>query len=312
MEHYQPEFVIRYLAENTACDCPHCLSSEDAPTLTSIKFNNQQRDSLDVSCESAARQMLLNPEAFVLHAAEINETADTSPDLWLENLNQQCLNLAMHPAMTLETALYAIGVLLSKAQQYQDTQQSDPALLTDMAAQLGSLAEQGILAEQYQQLPQIVATQAKALKSLGAQRISFNLPMMEKMAVSLKVGELMVMNEAQLADRVRALQAHWDALKTTRNMPFITRNLLMYKLYHDVFPGPSDVRYGEKLLRLALQFFHLKMILAIWIETAGSELTDEALVSMFCSWHHTLDKALLLDISGDDAAASLLHAFSII
>jgi lysine-N-methylase len=311
MEHYQPEFVIRYLAENTACRCSACQSAGSPSPLISIKFNQQQRDSLDVRCESATRQMLLNPGAFILHVAENDETTDVQPDLWLENLNQQCLNLAMHPALTLETALYAIGILLSKAQQYQDIQQNDPALLTEMAAQLGSLAEQGILAEQYLQLPQVAATQAKALKSLSAQRINFNLPMMEKMAVSLKVGELMVMNETQLIDRVRALQAHSDALKTTRNMPSIMRNSLMYKLYHDVFPGHSDVRYGEKMLRLALQYFHLKMILAIWIET-GSELTDDVLISMFCSWHHTLDKDLPSDISGNDAEASLLHAFSLI
>jgi lysine-N-methylase len=311
MEHYQPEFVIRYLAENTACDCPHCLSSEDASTLTSIKFNNQQRDSLNVSCESAARQMLLNPEAFVLHATEKDETADAQPDLWLENLNQQCLNLAMHPALTLETALYAIGVLLSKAQQYQDSQQTDPALLTEIAAELGSLAEQGILAEQYLQLPQLAVTQAKALKSLGAQRISFNLPMMEKMAVSLKVGELMVMNEAQLIDRVSTLQTHWNASKSTGNRALITRNLLMYRLYNDVFPGPMDAGYGEKFLRLSLQFFHLKMMLAMWVET-GNELTDDVLVSMFSSWYQTPDKALTTDITGDDAEASLLHAFSLV
>lgn len=311
MEHYQPEFVLRYLAENTDCACPACQMAEGESPIVQVKFNNQQRDSLDLRCESAARQMLLNPKAFVLHAGENAETADAQPDPWLETLNQQCLNLAMHPALTVETALYAIGILLSKAKQYQQTQQDDLSLLVMMAQQIGHLGEEGVLAEQYAQLPQIGSVETEALKALGAQRISFNLPMMEKMAVSLKVGELVVMNDAQLADRVTALNAFWTQAASDNALAWIARNVLMYQLYHDIFPGNDSALYGTKMLQLATQFFQLKMLLAIWLET-GNALTEESVVSLFSSWKQlpaTASSPLALK-SDDDTA--LLHALSLI
>jgi lysine-N-methylase len=282
MEHYQPEFVVRYLAENADCACPHCLSSDDANPLTSIKFNNQQRDSLDVTCESAARQMLLNPDAFVLHAGKNDEIADAQPDIWLETLNQECLNLAMHPALTVELSLFAIGILLSRVQQYQGAKANDPALLVTMAQELCLLAEQGVLAQQYVALPQIGTVQTMALKSLGAKRMSFNLPPMEKMAVALKIGELKIMNDAQLVDRASSLQTQWNVFKTASNLALIYRNVLIYKLYTDIFPGKNDVCYGEKFLRLTQQFFQLKMLFAIWAET-GNELTDDIISSLYIS-----------------------------
>jgi lysine-N-methylase len=311
MEHYQPEFVVRFLAENTACDCKECQAAEGHWPLASIKFNQQQRDSLDVSCESAAKQMLLNPEAFVLHANENNEAGDSQPDLWLEMLNQQCLNLAMHPALTVETALFAIGILLDKAQQYRDAQQNDTALLVAMTEKLEGWAEQGVLVEQYIQLPKNTTAQAGALKSLSAQCMNFNLPMMDKMTISLKIGELNVMNEAQLVDRLNALQQRWDALKLTNNMAVIARNSLMYKLYNDVFPGGGDAHYGEKFLQLTQQFFQLKMLLAIWAET-GNELTDDVLVSMYCSCYQVQKNNVIPGVYANDGETALLYALSLI
>ncbi|MGL4726360.1 MAG: hypothetical protein ACRCWW_17945 [Scandinavium sp.] len=311
MEHYQPEFVLRFLAENADCTCPACQSAAEGSPLIQVKFNNQQRDSLDLRCESAARQVLLNPKAFVLHAEENDEQADAPADLWLETLNQQCLNLAMHPALTVETALYAIGILLSKAKQYQQTQQDDSSLLVMMAEQIGHLGEEGVLAEQYAQLPQIGSVETEALKTLGTHRISFNLPMMEKMAVSLKVGELVVMNDAQLADRVTALNAVWAQASSDNALVWMARNVLIYQLYHDIFPGSDSATYGTKMLQLATQFFQLKMLLAIWVET-GNALTEESVVSLFSSWKQlpaTTSSPLALK-SDDDTA--LLHALSLI
>ena len=311
MEHYQPEFVLRYLAENADCACPSCQTAEGTSPLIQVKFNHQQRDSLDLRCESAARQMLLNPKAFVLHAEENDEQPDAPADLWLETLNQQCLNLAMHPALSVETALYAIGILLSKAKQYQQTQQDDPSLLVMMAEQIGHLGEEGVLAEQYARLPQIGSVETEALKTLGAQRISFNLPMMEKMAVSLKVGELVVMNDAQLTDRVAAMNAVWAEAGKENALAWMARNVLIYQLYHDIFPGSDSAAYGTTLLQLATQFFQLKMLLAIWVET-GNALTEESVVALFSSWKQLpATAASPLALKSDDDTA-LLHALSLI
>lgn len=305
MEHYQPEFVLRYLAENTDCACPACQTAEGEWPLSSLKFNHQQRDFLDVSCESAARQMLLNPQAFVLHAGENDEQPQAQPDLWLETLNQQCLNLAMHPALTVETALYAVGILLSKAQQYQKEQQNDPSLLVAMAEQISQLADAGILAEQRQQLPQMPEQQCKALKALATQRLNFNLPMLDKMTLSLKVGEIVVMNDAQIADRLAELHAHWQQIAADENVDTILRNVLIYQLYSQVFPGND--RYGAALHQLTSQFFQLKMLCALWAQT-GNALNADSVLPLFSAWFQVQSTAQ--DVEDDEVA--LLQALSLI
>ena len=308
MEHYQPEFVTRYLTENAACTCPACQSSGNELAVVSIQFNNQQRDSLEVSCESAARQLLLNPQAFVLHAGENSGETLPHTDLWLETLNQQCLNLAMHPSLNTETALYAIGILLSKAQQYQRQQQHDPALLVGMAEEVCVLANNGVLADQYNQLPQFSALRAAALKTLSALPIDFTLPLSEKMTLTLKISELMLMNETHLVDRVQALGSLWEEFHA-QAPAFVARNILIYQIYQNIFPGRNPTRYGSQMLHLTRQFFQLNNLFALWLET-GNPLTDDVQVSLFSSWYRSQCNIVANPRDDDDAA--LLEAFALI
>lgn len=108
--------------------------------------------------------MLLNPEAFILHTSQGEAQGEDELSAWSETLNQQCINLAVHPALSLEGSLYAIGVLLSKAQQYLDGGEHDPALLSSMGEQLAMLAEQGVLTQQFALLPPIAENRIAALK----------------------------------------------------------------------------------------------------------------------------------------------------
>ncbi len=142
-EHYQPEFVSRFDARETACECPACRNGGEGWPHISVKMKNQQRESLDIVCETAAKEMLFNPDAFILHTTQRAAQGEEMLSPWSETLNQQCVNLAIHPALALEVSLYSIGVLLSKAQQYRDNGECDPALLVNMGEQLAALAEQG-------------------------------------------------------------------------------------------------------------------------------------------------------------------------
>lgn len=70
-EHYQPEFVSRFDARETACECPACRNGGEGWPHISVKMKNQQRESLDIVCETAAKEMLFNPDAFYFaHHAE--------------------------------------------------------------------------------------------------------------------------------------------------------------------------------------------------------------------------------------------------
>lgn len=308
IEHYRPEFVLRFDARETPCDCPACQNGEDSWPYVSVKLKNQQRETLDIGCETAAKEMLFNPDAFILHTIRAESQSDAPLSPWAETLNQQCIHLAVHPALTLELSLYAIGILLSKAQQYQDNDERDPTLLVDMGEQLATLAEQGVLAQQFAMLPPIVENRISALKEMGAMRLNLNMPMVDKMGMSLKLSELSIMQSARLAERHDALTSTWSTITLFNEQPFMLRNILIYELYSSVFPGMDCSNYGEALLALVRQFFQLKMLCAIRAEQGALTPDNVALlVSALRGWQqqnplaaeagHTSDYSLLYGLS---------------
>ncbi|MEO3989856.1 hypothetical protein [Pseudocitrobacter cyperus] len=286
IEHYHPEFVKGYAAQESACTCLACRHAQPGFPYVSIRLKNQQRESLNLACETAARQALLNPEAFVLHTEPKPAESETVLDAWHEALNQHCINLAIHPALTLEGRLYAIGVLLSKAQQYRDQGEQEPALLSAMAEQLADLAEKGVLAQQFALLPAIPEHQVAALKEMGAIRLNLDVPMAEKMAMALKLSELAILSPSRLAERHQAMAAQWQAITLFDEQPWILTNALIYQLYHQVFPGIACDNYGEAFLALARDFFCIKMLCAIRSADNHQLTAEEAamLVSAFEAW----------------------------
>ena len=308
IEHYRPEFVARFDARETPCQCPACQHAQQDWPHISVKMKNQQRESLDITCEAAAREMLLNPEAFILHTSRGEAQSEEVLSVWSETLNQQCINLAVHPALSLEGSLYAIGVLLSKAQQHQDDGEQDPALLASMGEQLALLAEQGVLTQQFALLPPIAENRIAALKEMGRVRLNLNLPLAEKMSVALKMSELAVMQPARLAERLQELESLWSTVPLFDEQPHILRNALIYQLYTSVFPGVHCSDYGEAFLGLATQLFQLKVVCAIRCEQ-GTLTQDDVvlLINALKGWQkpnpfsantaHTSDYKLLCGLS---------------
>lgn len=282
IEHYQPEYVVRFRTRETACECPACLNGSENWPYTGKTIGSQQRDSLNAACESAAREILLNPQAFVLHAGETAATGDCAASQWNETLNQQCINMAVQPALTLETSLYAIGVLLSKAQRYLDEKEHDPQKLVEMGEQLSQLAEGGVLQQQFSLLPPIEANRAQALGLMGGMRLNLNLPPMQKMMFMLKLSELAVMEPARLTERLRELEA--KPVPLLAEQPHILRNMLLYRLYEEFYPGPALRNYGEALMSLTRQFFQLKMLFAMWQEV-NDPVTEADIVALYSAWY---------------------------
>lgn len=300
IEHYQPEFVSRFDARETPCACPACQGAEPTWPHISVKLKNQQRESLDIGCESAAKEMLFNPEAFILHIEQAAPQSEEMLSAWGEVLNQQCINLAVHPALPLEVSLYGIGVLLSKAQQHRDNGETDPALLMAMGEQLSELAEQGVLEQQFAMLPPIIENRIAALKEMGAMRLALNLPMVEKMGVALKLSELSIMQPTRLIERLQTLESVWSGIALFDTEPHTLRNILIYELYSDIFPGVNCTNYGEALQSLARQFFQIKMLCAIRAEQGALTQDDVVLLlSALRSWQQQNPFAAETDNTSD-------------
>jgi len=309
IEHYQPEFVLRFRAREAACACLACQAATGNWPHMSTSLGNQQRDSLNAACESAARDILLNPEAFVLHTGEAASDGEREDDQWNEVLNQQCINMAVHSALTLQSSLYAIGVLLSKAQRYVDENQCDPQQLVTMGEQLSQLAESGILNEQFAMLPAIEVNRVDALGEMGAMRLNLNLPPMQKMMFMLKLSELAVMEPARLQDRLRELDA--KPVPLLEAQPHILRNMLIYRLYGEFYPGTAFDHYGEALMSLTRQFFQVKMLCAMWLED-NAELTEDDFISLVSAWYGWQQQAMPRNERVNTADYTLLCGLSLI
>lgn len=309
IEHYQPEYVVRFRDRQQACACPACQEASESWPQQSMTEGNQQRDSLNAACESAAREILLNPQAFVLHSGEIESTGEKGVSPWNETVNQQCINMAVHPALTLESSLYALGVLLSKAQRYLDENQCDPQALAGMGEQLSQLAAGGILNEQLNLLPAIEVNRVEALAGMGAMRLNLNLPAMQKMMMMLKLSELAVMEPARLHERLRELEN--KPIPLLAEQPHILRNALIYRLYGEFFPGADTRNYGEALMSLTRQFFQMKMLCAMWLED-NPQLTEEDAIALFSAWFGWQQQQPREVQSGNTADYTLLCALSLI
>lgn len=284
IDHYQPDYVVRFDAD--ACQCPACQQAPKGWPRVNVALKNQQRESLAMACESAAKAILLDPEAFNLKVSHAESQGEQMLSPWDEMLNQQCINLAVHPSMPLEVSLYAIGVLLSKAQHYLDKGESDPMLLLAMGEQLAMLASEGILEQQFGELPPIPQNSLAALKEMGQLRLALNLPMAEKMGVMLKLSELAIMPASRLKERLKELELADRQVLLFMEQPQIMRNFLIYKLYHDVFPGVACANYGEAYLQLVTTFFRIRMLCALGANGEGVLPTETALVliSALSAW----------------------------
>jgi lysine-N-methylase len=283
IERYQPEFVLRHAARSEACSCPACSRASEGWPQANVKLTTQLRESLDPGCESVARELLFNPQAFELQISQAEVQGTVELTAWDEMLNQQCINLAVHPALSLEVSLYAIGVLLSKAQQYLVDDKRDPALLMSMGEQLAQLAEHGVLEEQLTMLPVIKEHRLAALKEMGAMRLNLNLPMADKMSMMLKLSELNIMQPNRLSERLQELQQNMAKCQVLTEQPHILRNVLIYRLYQNVFPGIKCENYGLAFQALTRQFFQLKMLFAVWVADRQM-LSDGEIVTLFSAW----------------------------
>lgn len=310
-ERYLPEFVVQYQQIKEECGCPACQKAEGDWPRQSLSLHSQQRESLHPGCERAARELLLNPQAFVLHTSPGEQRGEQALTPWLEALNQQCINLAVNPSLSLEGSLYAIGVLLSKAQHYADAGTAEPQLLVSMGDQLAILAQQGVLEEQLGQLPAIEANRLAALKEMGAMRLNLNLPMAEKMAMMLKLSELSIMQPGRLAERLQELESTLQNATFFAEHPHILRNVLIHRLYGDVFPGLECDNFGEALLGLTRQFFQLKMLAAIWLGDRQT-LSEEQLVTLFSAWFQWRETACEQRDGEQTADYSLLCGLSLL
>ncbi|OAT16721.1 lysine-N-methylase [Buttiauxella noackiae ATCC 51607] len=312
IDNYQPEYVKRFKENNKKCQCQNCLKEGEGYPYVTLTWKNQQRESLSLSCQTAAKEILLNPQAFILHESKIASESSLLFNPSLEVINQLCINFATHPAISLEQKIYLIGVLLSKVHSDNNEVVSDISMLDDLFRNLLSLADNNQLQKQMNQLPEIIQIRLTALKEIGKIKLNINRPLEHKMAFILKLSELTILNDERLAERLQQIQFGWQQGEGffNRHQEILT-NLLVYIIYNNTFPDTNE-NYGTSFFQLSEHIFRLKMIISIYCqEIAGYD--REQIVTLISAYFEWDDKVKNMKVNTkQDSERFLLSGFALL
>lgn len=302
MSLYTPECVLKFRQYVDRCACAYCLDSGAENVAVTRTWANEQRESLRLGCERACREVLLNPEAFVLHVGE--STARAAPALtpFEQTLNQLSINLAIDPYLSFDESLYGLGVLISKASTCDPTVSDAVLALNTLSHELSELAQRGLLQQQCALMPPLPDRQTRAFATLGKQSFPLALPLIDKMAFMLALTELALFSPAQRAERHHALKTLWRE----RCVPFfasqdhIWRNYLLYRLYDRPFCLASEHSLGQQFLQLMQDIHGLKLLSALLI-SLDLPLDHENLIKVFSAYAMTAEKTPHSEGGGEKA-----------
>lgn len=312
IENYQPEYVKRFKENNDKCLCQTCQKEGNGFPFVTLRWKNQQRESLSLSCQTAAREILLNPQAFVLHESKVASESSFLLNPSLEVINQLCINFAIYPGISLEQKIYLIGVLLSKVHSENNEVVSDVDMLDDLFRNLLLLADNNKIQQQMNQLPEIIQIRLTALKEIGKIKLNINFPLEHQMAFMLRLSELTILNDERLAERLEHIQVAWRQGEEFFNLhQEILTNLLIYIIYNNTFPD-SDESYGASFFQLTEHIFRLKTIISIYCqEVAGFDREQiVTLISAYFEWHEKVKN--MKAITSQDSENLLLSGFALL
>ncbi|RPH29460.1 hypothetical protein EHN07_05855 [Buttiauxella warmboldiae] len=312
IDNYQPEYVKRFNADHEKCRCQACKSGKENFPIVNLRWKNQHRQSLSISCLKAAKEILLNPQSFILHESKISSESSLLLNTSLEMINQLCINFAIYPGISLEHKIYLIGVLLSKVHKDNSKITSDISMLDELSRNLYSLADNNQIQQQMNQLPEIIQIRLQALKEIGKIKLDINLPFEHKMAFMLKLSELTILNDERLTERLHQIQVAWEhGDEFFKSNQEIFNNLLIYMIYNTTFPD-SNESYGASFFYLAEHIFRLKMIIAIYCEEIACFEKEQvvALISAYFEWNERV-KTIEVNIN-QDSENLLLSGFALL
>lgn len=305
IECYEPEYVRNFMALHPG-----------SPLYVRRAWKNEIRQSLALTDIASCEAVLNDANAFELQLtyrpAEVSVGELSARDAIL---NQAVLSTLTLPDLTPELLLYAVGLLLSRASKMPGKDGDILARLTALPQALAAHAQKGTLQAQFARLPPVPQLARQLITRLG--RFVFDWSILpespRKASLPLQVTLLTLHDASNEALLQQLLQAQWQITwrQHFAGAPWIMRNWLIYRVYHDVI-GQAD---GEDYFPLVCDFYLIRTLISLWT-LDDSPLRQEdifALFAVFERWRAS-ENALLVrqQIQAEYAADSLLYAFSLL
>jgi len=291
---FTPGYIVQQAASHWSCTCSGCQGQKP---LHQIRWQNEQRLSWDLRCDSAAAVILRDAHAFDMHI-EITEPLPLSPCCpRLYALNQQVYRTLLNSARPLNETLYALGILISRGQQVPTAE-----AIHALGDELQALMEGGVLREAFATLPLIDSYAIAAMRQLGSRRLDATLDARTGTMLMMILSELRSLEEARLLGELSAQRANipFDAWLAEHDT--LWRNYLRWYVWHHVFPGSDPEEWERAFLQLCQSVFSLQLLVGQLL-SAGCEVDEPKLVALLAAWHREAlptpekDNALLVGLS---------------
>ena len=302
VNYYQPKFVTH--------------PSIEKDQIVGLHYRHESRFSLLLNALPFARAVINDPLAFSLQVStHAPDPAAIAVDSRLQCLNQAAIDCLTLPDLNEELRLYALGVMLSTAANLPDDADTCEHIV-NLPAWLARHAASGELQRMYAQLPTIDVLKNQLIRELGVMSFDWSrLPESPRSAtLPMQVSLLMLQDANSEAQLQMQLAQVWreSGRACLAERPWMLTHYLVYRLYHDYFPGAQA---GRQYLNLVSDYFQLKALLSLWMIDGTPLAADDVAVfiSLFEDWRLSGAQKQERDcthelFAGDD----LLAAFSLI
>lgn len=299
---YQPEFTQH--------------PAIDPSQIVDCHYQHETRRSLLLNEFAHCVAVILDPQAFTLHIdTRAPDAAAHVVSPRLQCLNQAAIDCVTLPELDEELRLYALGVMLSTASNIDDETEACEKIAR-MPGCLANHAINGELQRMYAELPSIDLLKNRLIRELGVMSFDWNrLPDNPRsQTLPMQISLLMLQDASSEAQMQQQLAQVWRerGAASLAGQPWVLTHYLVYRLYHDMFPGDNA---AHSYLQLTCDFFQLKTLFSLWM-IDGTELTPEdmaALIGLFEHWRISDAQMQERDCMHELFAGNdLLAAFSLI
>lgn len=305
IECYEPEYVRNFMTQHP-----------DSPLYVRKVWKNEIRQSLALTDIASCEAVLNDARAFELQLT-YRPVEESIGELSARDaiLNQVVLSTLALTDLTPELSLYAVGILLSRANKMPGRDGDILARLTTLPQALADHAQKGTLQAQFARLPSVPQLARQLVTLLGSFAFDWSIlpESPRKASLPLQVTLLALHDANSEALLQQQLQAQWQTTwqQHFAAAPWMMHNWLIYRVYHDVI-GQAD---GADYFPLVCDFYLLRTLISLWT-LDDSPLRQEdifALFAMFERWRAS-ENALLIrqQIQLVSAADPLLSAFSLL
>ncbi|MGB3255067.1 hypothetical protein [Buttiauxella gaviniae] len=305
IENYQPEYVKRFKENNNKCLCQTCQKEGNGFPFVTLRWKNQQRESLSLSCQTAASEILLNPRAFVLNMSSIAVDSKDLSELEhdVEMLHQIFINHIIDNATDYRESLYAISILLNKVQRCKEITDFNIDQLVTLSSQISELIFSGQLKKHLSEISGFANLRLNLLLGLGDMPLEIDLPMVKKMSFMLKLTELKIFSEDRIEERLLELEnVYYSCPQFFLDYDFLFKNLILYKIYNNSFCDLS-VKSISFFKTLCEELFQIKMLVSIYLLDNSDMGNKEVslIINAYYRWKKNDQSNKIKSIQSEDA-----------